>query len=156
MELSAETAPSVNAFFGSYRTAFERLDAPAIAGHFAYPSHITSDGGGPIVVTSIVTKQDWTRQIEQLLGMYRKIGFSSARILDTATTIISERLVQVFVRWSLFDSGGRGLYDFEAAYTLANMNGNLRITAISHNEMLKSRAYMVRRQQAKPNVRRDV
>jgi hypothetical protein len=141
--LSVESGQSVSAFFGSYRTAFERLDAPAIAGHFAYPSQITSDGGGPIIVTSIVTKQDWTRHIEQLLGMYRKIGFSSARILDMATTIISERLVQVFVRWSLLDRGGRSLYDFEAAYTLANMNGNLRITAISHNETLKSRAYMV-------------
>lgn len=145
--MSVETAQSVTAFFGSYRTAFERLDAPAIAGHFAYPSQITSDGGGPIIVTSIVNKQDWTRQIEQLLGMYRKIGFSSGKILDMATTMISERLVQVFVHWILLDRSGRSLYDFEAAYTLANMNGNLRITAISHNEMLKSRMYSVRLEQ---------
>lgn len=138
------SAANVNVFFESYRVAFERLDAPAIAGHFAYPGHITSDGGGPIIVTTIVTKQDWTHQIEQILSMYRKIGFSSARILDMATTTISERLVQVFVRWSLFDRGGRNLYDFEAVYTLANMNGNLRITAIAHNEMLKSRTYKLR------------
>ena len=36
----SEAAESVNGFLESYRSAFERLDAPAIADHFAYPSHI--------------------------------------------------------------------------------------------------------------------
>ena len=38
-----ETAAAVRAFLESYRDAFERLDAAAIADHFAYPSHITGD-----------------------------------------------------------------------------------------------------------------
>jgi hypothetical protein len=40
---SNETVSVVRAFLESYRDAFERLDAAAIADHFAYPSHITGD-----------------------------------------------------------------------------------------------------------------
>jgi len=40
---SNETAAAVRALLESYRDSFERLDAAAIADHFAYPSHITGD-----------------------------------------------------------------------------------------------------------------
>jgi hypothetical protein len=139
----SETAPSVNAFFESYRTAFERLDAPAIADHFAYPSHITSDTG-EIVLIPIAAKQDWIGKIEQLLGMYRAVGFSSARILNLAATELSPRLAQAILHWALHDGAGRILYDFEATYTLAKINGTLRIAAISHNEIPRYRACLAR------------
>jgi hypothetical protein len=40
---SNETVSAVRSFLESYRDAFERLDAAAIADHYAYPSHITGD-----------------------------------------------------------------------------------------------------------------
>ena len=97
--MSSETQPSVKGFFESYRAAFERLDALAIADHFAYPSHISSDAG-EIVLLPISGKQDWIASIEHLLGMYRAIGFSSARVLDLATTELSPRLAHATVHCS--------------------------------------------------------
>lgn len=140
-----ETAPSVTAFFESYRLAFEHLDALAIAEHFVYPSHITSDTG-QIVLIPIAAQPVWTAQIEQLLGMYRAIGFSSARVLNLAPTELSPRLVQALVHWALYDSGGRLLYDFQALYTLAKINDTLHISAIAHTEVVHYRACVVRLQ----------
>ena len=53
----SEIGQSVNIFFESYRLAFERLDASAIAEHFAYPIHITSEAR-EISFISIVSYQD--------------------------------------------------------------------------------------------------
>lgn len=138
-----ETAENVNAFFESYRAAFERLDAPAIADHFAYPSHITSDTG-EIVLNPIPAKQDWIGEIEQLLGMYGAIGFGSARVVNLALTEISPRLVQAVVHWELRDGEGGSLYDFQAMYTLAEIDGALRISAIAHNEIPRYRECLAR------------
>ena len=137
--VAARAVPSVSAFFDSYRTAFERLDAPAIADHYTYPSHVTSDTG-EIVLISLATKQDWIAKIEHLLGMYRAIGFSSARALDVAATELSPQLAQVIVHWVLYDRAGRLLYDFDATYTLAGINDAWRIAALSHNEIPRYRA----------------
>ncbi len=139
----SETAHSVNAFFESYRIAFERLDVPAIADHFAYPSHITSDAR-EITLIPIAAKQDWISEIERLLAMYRAIGFGSARVLNLAPTELSPRLVQAMVHWALYDGVGRSLYDFQAMYTLAKINDALRIAAISHNEIPRYRECLAR------------
>ena len=140
---------SVTGFFESYRIAFERLDASAIADHFAYPSHITSDSG-ETVLTPVVTKPDWTRQIEQLLAMYRAIGFASARILNLAVTELSPRLVQAVVEWTLQDTTGSLLYSFQAAYTLAKIDDAVRISAIAHNEIPKYRECLARLEAQRP------
>jgi hypothetical protein len=138
-----ETVTDVTSFFESYRLAFERLDASAIADHFAYPSHVTSDTGR-IVLSPVVTKPDWTRQIEQLLAMYRAIGFASARILNLAPTKLSPRLVQTTVDWALQDNTGSLLYTFQAAYTLAKIDDAFRISAIAHNEIPRYRESLAR------------
>ena len=143
--MSSNPSSRAIAFFESYRTAFEQLDAAAIADHFAYPCHITSDAG-EIVLRSIGDQLDWIDKIEQLLGHYRTIGFSSANIRDLAATELSPRLVQTIVHWELHDRAGHVLYDFEAIYTLALINGALRITAIAHNELLKLLACLKRSQ----------
>ncbi len=141
--MSSETTPGVSAFFDSYRTAFERFDAPAIAGHFAYPSHVTSDTG-TLALSTIASLEEWIGKIERLLGMYRAIGVSSARILDLAPTELSPRLVQAIVHWELHDGAGQLLYDFEAAYTLGEIDGKLRIAAIAHDEIPRYRACLAR------------
>lgn len=130
----SETTQSVNAFFDSYRAAFERLDAAAIADQFAYPSHITSDQG-EIALAPIASKQDWLGQIKQLLDGYRRIGVRSARVRSLESTELSPRVFQAIVNWELYDDIGRLLYDFQAMYTLAKTSETLHITAISHNEI---------------------
>jgi hypothetical protein len=134
----------VVAFFESYRAAFERLDADAIADYFAYPSHMTSDAG-EIELTPILARGEWRGQIEQLVGMYRAIGVSSARILRLTSTDLSPRVVQAMVHWALRDGLGADLYDFHALYTLVEIDGALQIGAIAHDEIPRSQEFMALR-----------
>ena len=133
----------INAFFDSYRTAFERQDAAAIADHFSYPGHVTSDAG-EIVLVPITNREEWIGKVEQLLGMYRAIGVSSAQVLGLALTEISPRLIQARIHWALQTAAGEPLYDFEASYTLTNRAGAFHITAIAHNEMPRYQACYAR------------
>ena len=135
----------VTDFFESYRIAFEHLDASAIAEHFAYPSHITSDTG-EIALMPVVSRPEWTKQLEQLLDMYHNIGFAAAGILNLMPTELSPRLVQAVVDWELQDSTGNILYSFRAGYILVEMEGSLRISGIAHNELVQYRAYLARLQ----------
>jgi hypothetical protein len=138
-----ETAQRVHTFFESYRVAFERQDAPAIAEHFAYPSHLTSDAR-EIDLMAVAAKPDWIGQVERLLAMYRAIGVGSAHVLELASTELSPRLVQAVVHWALHDVSGGRLYDFQAMYTLAMIDDALRITAIAHNEIPRYRECLAR------------
>ena len=124
----------INAFFYSYRTAFEHQDVTAIADHFAYPGHVTSDAG-EITLVPITNRQEWIGKLEQLLGMYRAIGVGSARVLDLTLTEISPRLITAQIHWALQTAAGERLYDFEAIYTVAQTDGAYRIVAIAHDEL---------------------
>lgn len=131
-------------FFESYRTAFERFDAAAIADLFGYPTHVTSDGE-EVGVLCIATRQEWIRQLDRLLAMYRELGVQSARLVGASVSTLSDRLVQATVRWALDDATGRLLYSFDATYTLGTVGGALRITAIAHNELPRYREALARR-----------
>jgi len=141
--MSNEVRTSVKDFFESYRAAFEALNTAAIADLFTYPLHITSDTG-EISLTVIETRDDWIEQVDQLLNMYRTIGFASARILELAATGLSPRLAQAVVHWGLYDGGGSILYDFKAMYTMVMIQDNLCIAAISHDEISKVQAFLSR------------
>jgi hypothetical protein len=141
----SKPTPLVDALFDSYRAAFERSDVPAIADHFAFPLHITSDAG-KITLRTVATRQDWIGMLQQLVAMYRAIGFSFARALNLVAIELSSHLVQAVVHWALLDSARDTLYDFNAAYRLATIDGVVRITAISHNEMPRYRECLARLQ----------
>ena len=133
----------ITAFFESYRTAFERQDAAAIADHFAYPGLVTSDAGA-ITLVPITNRQEWLGKLEQLLGMYRAIGFGFARILELDLTEVSPRLGLAHVHWALHTAAGERLYDFIAVYTVARAAESFHITAIAHNELPKYQACLLR------------
>ena len=134
---------SISAFFDSYRAAFERQDAAAIADHFAYPGLVTSDAG-EIVLVPIANRQEWIGRLEQLLSMYRAIGVGSARVLELTLTEISSRLHQAHIHWALYPAAGERLYDFEAIYTVAQTGATFHITAIAHNELPQYQACAAR------------
>lgn len=140
---TTELFTSLNAFFDSYRAAFEHQDAAAIADHFSYPGHVTSDAG-EIALVPITNRQEWIGKLEQLLGMYRAIEVSSARVLDLTLTEISPRLVTIRIHWALHTAAGERLYDFEAIYTVAQSGGAFHITAIAHNELPQYQACYAR------------
>ena len=134
---------TISAFFDSYRMAFERQDAAAIADHFAYPALVISDTG-EIVLVPITNRQEWIGKLEQLLGMYRVIEVGTAHILDLILTEISPRLVTARIHWSLQTAVGERLYDFEAIYTVAYTGGAFHIVAIAHNELPQYQACYAR------------
>jgi hypothetical protein len=140
---STDAAETIRAFFESYRRAFERFDASAIADHFVFPGHITADSK-EIGLTSVTDRPAWIGQLDRLLGMYRAIDVASARVVELMITELSPRLFQAIVHWALDDRAGRRLYDFEAAYTLAEVGDALRITAIAHNEIPRYRECVAR------------
>lgn len=131
-------SPTVTTFLEAYRSAFEQLDADAIAELFVYPLHVTGDDE-LITPASIGSREEWTNQLRRLLRGYRAMEFSSANILDLSVIELSPRLLQVFVHWDLRDRDEASLYDFKAAYTLVEIARNLKITAIAHNELPRFR-----------------
>lgn len=139
MELSARA----RAFFDSYIAAFERLEPEAIAGHFAFPLHLTGDGDD-VDVTSVPDEATWRGEIGRLVGFYRDIGVSSARMLSTQSIELSPRVEHAAIHWQLHDDKGTDLYDFHAVYTLAEVGGGTKIVALAHDELPRALAFATR------------
>jgi hypothetical protein len=136
--------PDIQAFFDSYRAAFERRDAAAIAAHFRFPLHVTGDSG-EVTAVAIPSVEAWIPQLERLLAGYAQLGVHTARMRETRTSRFSPRLAQVAVHWALETSAAKPVYEFDAAYTLVASGDALKITAIAHNEQLRAREAMAKR-----------
>lgn len=130
---TSDITAHVRAFFTTYCTAFIRLDAPAIAKHFAEQVQVASDTGKDVRV-HFAKAAEWRRSIEHVLEMYRAIDFGTAEAIALATDPLSSRLVQVRIRWLLRNRAGAPLYEFDALYTLARHSEKFRIIAIAHDE----------------------
>lgn len=134
----------IRAFFASYARAFEQYDGSAIAEHFAFPLHIVDDDEGT-APTVVPDRRGWISLLERLLEMYRRIELASARFDLSTVNEIAPGLLQAVVNWKLHDRGGHRLYDFTAGYTLKRWADGLRIIAVAHNELSRSRPLLVPR-----------
>ena len=134
----------VQAFFESYRSAFEKRDAASIALHFRFPLQVTGDAGQ---VTTVVGpgSEAWRPQLERLLGSYKQFGVATAEVLSSQTTRFSPRLALAAIKWRLVNDAGAPIYEFEATYTLAQSDDGLKIVAIAHNEQLRAREAMAKK-----------
>jgi hypothetical protein len=132
--LRSKITADVRAFFTTYCTAFIRMDAPAIARHFADQIHVASENGDGVSV-HVATVSEWRKSIDRILSMYREINFASAEATALSSHPLSSRLVHARLRWALYDKDKAPLYEFEAVYTLARHTDTFRIIAIAHNEM---------------------
>jgi len=133
----------VDVFLRSYRTAFEHLDVAQIAAHFSFPLHVASDAR-EVAVGAVMALADWVPQVERLAGAYRTIGVRTAHPAETTIQAISPRLLQVRVRWRLLDAAAAVLYEFTTGYTLAEVQGDLRIVALAHDELPRLRRRLAR------------
>jgi hypothetical protein len=138
---SGKITADVRAFFTTYATAYIRQDVPAVCKHFADLVHISGDNGDRVTV-HVETNAEMRKTIAHLMEMYRAIDFGSAEVLALATDEMSSRLVQARLRWLLRDKAGKGLYEFDAMYTLARHTELFRITALAHNEIPEYRHYL--------------
>jgi hypothetical protein len=136
---------SIETFLASYRAAFERADAGAVAGHFADRVQVASDTGQGVRV-DVLAGDEWRSAVERLIAAYGALGVSAAIPTDVAVSAISERLALAAVGWSLRDRDGGVVYEFRALYTLARgaaVSGGAtdwRIVAIAHDEIAQARA----------------
>lgn len=131
-------------FLEEYRAAFEAFDVSAIADLFSYPCVITSDAD-EIDVAVVATRDAWLPQLERLVAAYRAIGVRSAEAVEVRVAELTLRLAHAVVHWRLTDGRGDALYEFDAAYTLADLGQGLLITAIAHNETARLQALAARR-----------
>lgn len=134
----------IQAFFESYRNAFERRDVTAIADHFRFPLHVSGDAG-EVTVMSIPTIEAWTPQLERLLSAYKQLDVKTARMVEVRITRFSPRLAQAAVHWALESSTAKTIYEFDATYTLAGTGASQKIAAIAHNEQLRAREMLQKR-----------
>ena len=132
------------AFFQSYVGAFEAFDARAIAGHFAFPCHMTSETGGEPDLRVIPDEEGWRADVEGLVGFYRSAGVATARMLSASSTPLADGVEQAAIHWMLEDAGGGDVYDFHALYTLVARAGALRIAALAHDELPRVQALLGR------------
>ena len=138
-----ESEHRVHTFLRSYRTAFEHLDVPHIAAHYAFPLHVTSEAR-EITVSVVASLAEWLPQVERLVDAYRRIGVRSAHPEETSIQALSPRLVQARVRWRLLDGAHAEVYAFSTGYTLAEVQGEFRIVALAHDELPQLRARLAR------------
>jgi hypothetical protein len=145
---SNEVASAIRAFLESYRDAFERLDAAAIADHFAYPSYIASDAD-EVTLMQLSNRQDCLTAVEKVVAMHRELEVLSGSIRDLSIVELSPRLTQASLRMEVHDRAGGVLYDFEGIYTLAETRSGWRIAAIAHNQIPRLLECMARRRSEK-------
>jgi hypothetical protein len=142
---SNETVSAVRALLESYRDAFERLDSGAIADHFAYPSHITSDAD-EIALLQLSNRQDCLAAVEKVVAMHRELDAPTGSICDLSIVELSPRLTQASLKMEVHGRSGGMFYDFEAIYTLAETRDGWRIAAIAHNQIPRLVQCIARRQ----------
>ena len=124
----------VSRFFESYVSAFESFDASAIADHFAYPCHITSEAEPP-QLSSSPSHEHWRGQIEGLVALYQQLGVGTATIVEMTENVLSPRVTQARVHWMLRTTAGEEVYDFTGVYTFIEDGDDLKISAIAHDEL---------------------
>ena len=134
------TAEAVEAFIDSYRLAFERRDADAVADHFAYPSQVLSQADEHPVLVTIARKSQWLPKVKALLQQYQAAGVYRVRVASQRVQVLSKSIALAFVEWSLVDLAGDELYRFDNVYTVTPAQGSLRVVAaISPNELQRAR-----------------
>jgi len=134
---------AARSFMERYQQTFETFDATAIAALFVFPCHVTGTGS-EISVSSYSGADEWTAALDRVVGAYRTIGVERAELVSLKTTELSHDLFVAVVTWRLIGAGDRVLYEFDAAYTLADTGDGLRIAAIAHNETPRLMALMGR------------
>jgi hypothetical protein len=134
MKASENIQREIEAFFASYRDAFDRYDSNSIVAHFVYPCHFVSDAD-PVALLPIASEQDCRVGVDRVLGWHRTIGVVSGEVTEFIVTELSPRLVSVSLKKDFHDDAGRRLYDFQGVYILVRRDGFWKLAAISHNQI---------------------
>jgi hypothetical protein len=124
---------ATEAFIDDYRRTFESFDADAIAGHFAFPCQVATQGE-TVGVVSVPDVEAWRPQIERIVGAYRLLGVRSANVESLTVLEVTPGIAHARVRWGLQQAGGSPVYAFTASYLIVDVANGPRIVAIAHDE----------------------
>jgi ketosteroid isomerase-like protein len=142
MSAAGISPEQVKAFLETYASAFQRLDKDAVADRYTYPAHVVTYDGG-VRLLAVATREAWMAVIERILQMYGAMGVRQAVMGDLRVVFISPQIAQARLTWELRGEGDKPLYEFEATYTLALIEGDLKIVqVISENEQPKFQGVM--------------
>ncbi len=122
-----------------YRSAFARADARALADCFAFPVLVVTvadDGASRLAANA----DEWPGVLERLLGAHKRLGVTDCAPLAVEITEPLHAVAIVRVHWALRRGDGESIYDFTGVYTLARVEGRLRIVGIAHDELPKMQA----------------
>ena len=137
MSAAGISTDQAKAFLEAYASAFQRQDKDAVADRYAYPAHVVTHDGG-VALVPVPSREAWLAVIERILQMYAAMGVRRAAMRDLGVTDVSPQVAQARLVWALHGDGDRLLYEFEATYTLALIDGALKIVqVISENEQPK-------------------
>jgi len=142
MSAAGISTEQVKSFLEAYASAFQRLDKDAVAERYAYPAHVVTHNGG-VRSLAVPTREAWTAVIERILQMYGAMGVRRAEMRDLRVVNISPLVAQARLVWALRGDGDTPLYEFDASYTIALFDGELKIVhVISENEQPKFQGVM--------------
>jgi ketosteroid isomerase-like protein len=137
MAATGISTDQARAFLEAYASDFQRQDKDAVADRYAYPAHIVTHDGGVALVPA-PSREAWLAVIERILKMYAAMGVRRAAMVDLSVVNVSPQIAQASLTWDLHGEGDKPLYQFEATYTLALINNELKIVqVISENEQPK-------------------
>lgn len=124
---------------GEYRSAFLRADLDGLVNCFRFPLQVASVAEDEVTV-SVAGNKDWSVVLKGLLAFYRRQQVAEAAMLAVDTFAPMAGLAVIGVHWDLRRADGGSVYDFTAVYTIGRLEGTLKIIAIAHDELVRSRA----------------
>jgi hypothetical protein len=126
---------SVKRLFADYEKAFAALDLSTSAGFFA--DTFISAGPRGVIAQS---KVEFLKLAHQAADFYKSLGQTSARILSTDETPISNEYSMVKVHWGVtFRKTGDKMIEFDVTYFVQNTGNEPKIIMfIAHQDEQKA------------------
>jgi ketosteroid isomerase-like protein len=117
--LNSEMNPKLEHLFKQYEEAFSRLDFNKIAEFYA--DSFTSAGPKGTIAQS---KEEFLKMAEKTTAFYKSVGQTSAKLLSTKETPISEQYAMVTTHWGVtFRKTGDKPVEFDISY-IVQMTGS--------------------------------
>lgn len=126
---------AIETFFAEYRIAFASFDRTAIAQRYTFPAHVVSATNEGPSISVFADENEFLGTLDMLLDAYRSLGVSDGVPLDFTATALSPQVYSVRVHWQLRREDASTVYEFTAIYTVAEVNGELRIAALAQDEI---------------------
>ena len=113
----------IQAFFESYRDAFNRLDGKAVADLYAEPSGIVQDGA----YTHWPDRRPVAENMEALCGLYREKGFVRAAFEARQFIDQGDKLAVAELQWRIEWTEGQAPWQFKTSYNLVRTSQGWKV-----------------------------